>query len=185
MKHIIFILLLHFFVCVKTFSQGIKVSNPYYHFCKNFPLVVIKDTFNYNFKRILYDFNKDGLMDIALSDLATEGKAGNEWYIYYRKKSNFYYLPIKRFFADWAFYTKKTNYVVLFISYIHLDANSGSMNYDKLINNKFFSLKSILIKDITAINKKISNEFNSFNIKADKWSPKCKTSRLNNCYPKL
>ena len=87
----IYFSLTFFLLVLSCYSQKATIKNPLVTF--------LKEVEDYNdssreisIEKMEYDFNRDGLKDLALSCPSLWGNAGGEWFVYFKSKNGKYFL---------------------------------------------------------------------------------------------
>ena len=175
MRILFSIVLLFLTLQVSCFAQQGTIQNPYRHFVQMIAQIDAKDTFNYTFHRIVYDFNNDGMPDVALSTNDTWGNAGGEWTIYFMQVNKKYVKGNvelkqqkgKKKIAGNLFFDPATTSIKkeqtgksCFIIYHRMSCCDGNIAYYNIYKNKLQLYKSEYIHS-SKINKGFTKKINS------------------------
>jgi len=100
-------------------------------------------TLHYSIHKIEYDFNNDGLMDVAISDPDGWGNAGGIWYFYFKNKNEGYYYYDKIDVMHYSMYSViKNNYKKNILIFYHsMGCCEGNVNYYSFENGNFKVIK--------------------------------------------
>lgn len=174
---------------ISCFAQTGTIKDPYRHFTEAVAQIDASDTFNYTFHRILYDFNNDGKIDVALSSNDTWGNAGGEWTIYFMQSNKKYVVGNmeskakgKTKITQNVFFDPESACIIkdkadtnIFIAYHRMSCCEGSIAYYKVYENKLQLYKLEYIKDSKT--KKVASILYSLLKKGEK--PKEQIGSLN------
>lgn len=146
---IIFILLSIFTIQLLN-AQKARISNPLIYELNNY-----KDTtyiigfYKRTLRKIIFDFNCDGLTDLALSDPYMGGAHNAPWNIYLQRKDHTYFFAGTIWCEDFLRVISIKRGAAKLITYEHYSGQEGFVNEDEISFNGIGSLKTTSTKFIS------------------------------------